>query len=157
MSIISNKAAFIKHVQAAAPALDAKMTHIMQWTIETMHHSVLSMTPVWSGSAVANYQWSVGVINTGLVNLVDNGPPGPTNSMPLGPEPRRQPNEALADASHDALIFVNPYQTFWLNNNDPDIIGLEYGLLPDPARSRSRQGMVYHSLELARYVLHSML
>ncbi len=98
-------------------------------------------TPVWSGKAVRNYQWSVGAPASGVLEPVDSGPPGPTNSMPLGAEPRRAANEAAARQSLEAIDFGNPFQTFILTNNDPDIEGLEYGLLPTPDKSRSPNGM----------------
>ena len=158
MSIISNKSAFIKHLQSGPPKLDARMCHIMQWTLETFHHSLLQMTPVWSGSAVANFTWSTGLPSMVYVSYADSGQPfGPTNDMPLGSEPQRAANEAISDASFATLSFDNPYQVYWLSNNDPDIMLIEYGQLPLPPHRIRSKAMVAHSLELAKYVLHSMV
>jgi hypothetical protein len=45
-----------------------------------------------------------------------------------------------------AISISDPFQIFYLNNNDPDIMNLEFGLLPSPERSRSPSGMVKLSM-----------
>jgi hypothetical protein len=108
----------------------------------TAHKLLESLTPVNTGQAVRNYVWTVGTPNEVTFEAIDNGPAGPTNSMPLGAEPRRHPNEEAAEASLLAINFVNPFQTFYLQNNSPDILGLELGILPGPPwKSRSPNGM----------------
>jgi hypothetical protein len=103
--------------------------------------TIKSMTPVWSGLAVRNYIWTIGAPASGVIDPINNGPPGPTNSMALGAEPRRDANEAASRETLLALDFSNPFQTFTLVNNAPTIAGLEYGLLPTPEQSRSPNGM----------------
>lgn len=103
---------------------------------------IKSLTPVYSGQSVRNYIWSSGSAFGGVLEAIDNGPTGRTNTMPLGVEPRREVNEEAAADSLLALDFTNPFQTFILVNNAPQIAGLEYGLLPGPPLSqRSPNGM----------------
>jgi hypothetical protein len=101
-----------------------------------------SLTPVNTGEAVRNYIWTIGTPNEIAQPAIDNGPTGPTNSMPLGAEPRRHVNEEAADASLLSLNMSNPFQTFICSNVSPDIEGLELGILPGPPwKSRSPNGM----------------
>lgn len=101
-----------------------------------------SLTPVNTGQAVRNYVWTIGEPNEIAQPAIDNGPPGPTNSMPLGAEPRRHVNEEAADATLLGLNLSNPFQTFICSNVSPDIEGLELGILPGPPwKSRSPNGM----------------
>lgn len=103
---------------------------------------IKSLTPVHSGQSVRNYVWTSGVAFQGVLAAIDNGPTGHTNSMPLGSEPRRHINEEASAASLLQLNFTDPFQTFILTNNAPQIGGLELGLLPGPPlKSRSPAGM----------------
>lgn len=103
--------------------------------------TIKSHTPVWSGKAVRNYLWSVGAPDTSVYPAIESGPTGPTNSMPLGAEPRREANERASRETLLSIDFTDPFQNFILSNNADDIAGLEYGLLPTPERSRSPSGM----------------
>lgn len=114
----------------------------VQELIHHAHYSITDRTPVWSGRSLRNWVWSMDQPYTNTLEAIDNGPPGPTNSMPLGSEPRRGPNKASSDATLEALTYRSPFRTYWLANNAPDIIKLEYGQLPTPASSRNSAGMV---------------
>lgn len=106
------------------------------------HHSITSKTPVWSGQSLRNWVWSMDQPTNNTLEAIDNGPPGPTSTMPLGAEPRRGPNQASSDATLESLSFGKPFRMYWLSNNAPDIVKLEYGQLPTPATSRNSAGMV---------------
>lgn len=148
MAFVTNKKAFLDTLRAAEGEMKRKFAWRVMNVVHTLHHEIVALTPVWSGSAVANYQWSAGLPRFELIEPIDNGPPGHTNEMPLGTEPRREPNEALSLESLEALSFANPYQVFWLSNNDPDIMGIEIGTKPPPPlQIRNPQGMIAVSLE----------
>lgn len=103
---------------------------------------IKSVTPVNTGQAVRNYIWSMNSPSMATLDPIDNGPPGRTNSMALGSEPRRAVNEAAAAESLSSINFRDPFGVIYLTNNSPDIVGLEMGLLPGPPlKSRSPQGM----------------
>ena len=143
MATVLNKKGFIDHLRAADGEAKRRFSMRVKEVIFTMHIEVEKLTPVWSGSALANWSWSIDAPDFTQLEPIDNGSPGHTNAMPLGPEPRRPPNTELSEASLFALNFSDPYHVFWLNNNDPDIMGLEAGELPPaPMRQRSPQGMV---------------
>ena len=103
---------------------------------------IKALTPVNTGQAVRNMIWSTGSPNGNVFDAIDNGPTGPTNTMTLGAEPRRQPNEDAAEMTLSGLNLGNPFQTFYLTNLSPDIGGLELGILPGaPLTPRSPNGM----------------
>ncbi len=132
-----------KKALASIDELERKFAANLQTVVLTVDTFIKSVTPVNTGQAVRNYCWSRGVPNMETYAAIDNGPPGPTNSMPLGSEPRRAPNEAAAFATLLALdIGGNPFGSFYLSNNSPDIQGLELGIYPGPPlKSRSPAGM----------------
>jgi hypothetical protein len=104
--------------------------------------------------------WSAGAPNSFVYEAIDNGPTGQTNSMTLGSEPRRQPNEEASEASLLGLNISNPFQVFYLTNLSPDIGGLELGILPGPPlKSRSPNGMfgIVHAQIAAKVAARGML
>lgn len=128
---------------ASIDELEARIAANIEALIEQVDTHIKALTPVNTGQAVRNYIWSRGTANTTVYKAIDNGPTGATNSMTLGSEPRRGPNEAAAAQSLESLgIKANPFGTIILSNYAPDIEGLELGILPGPPfRSRSPQGM----------------
>ena len=150
MSIIRNKASFLGEIKFAIPKQEAKFKKLVEGVTWSLHTEITWHTPVWSGEALASYIWSIGSPSSeGPLEPVDTGDPGPTNSMSIGEEPRRNANQQEADESYEKLTFANPYKVFYLNNNTPHIGGLEYGLLPeDPLRQRSPNGMFGLALAL---------
>ena len=141
MSVRSNHRQVEAKVRKSMDGFRARFAAGMKDLCEEVDETIKSHTPVWSGKAVRNYNWSVGQPDTTVHEAIDNGPPGPTNSMPLGSEPRREVNERAARESLMSLDFSNPFQSFILTNAADDIEGLEYGLLPTPEKSRSPNGM----------------
>jgi len=135
---------FLSGLKKAKAVPDDMIRMKLSFALPFAHEEITSKTPVWSGQALRNWVWSVGSPNTSPAKpAMGTMPPGATNSMPLGAEPRRPVNQAEADASLARINWQrNPYQQFWFSNNAPDIMGLEYGLLPSPSRSRSPKGMV---------------
>lgn len=128
---------------ASIDALEKRFASNVEVLILEVDTFIKSVTPVNTGQAVRNYCWSRGVPTMETYDAIDNGPPGPTNSMVLGSEPRRAPNEAAAFITLLALDVVsNPFGAFYLANNSPDIEGLELGIYPGPPlKSRSPSGM----------------
>lgn len=121
---------------------------------------IKELTPVNTGQAVRNMIWSSGEPGSVVFQAIDNGPTGPTNSMTLGSEPRRMPNEEAAAESLLALNTTNPFQAFYLTNLSPDIGGLELGTLPGPPlKSRSPNGMfgIVHAQISAKVAARGML
>lgn len=141
MIVKSNHNKVRKEVMKSMEGFQRRFSRGMEELCIEIDDTIKSHTPVWSGRAVRNYLWSTGSPDTRSFEPIDNGPPGPTNSMPLGVEPRRATNEDAARETLMALDFTNPFQTFILTNNADDIEGLEFGLLPTPAKSRSPNGM----------------
>lgn len=132
-----------KAALASIEELERRFAANVENLVEEVDTFIKSVTPVNTGQAVRNYIWTRGAPNTVVFDAIDNGDPGPTNSMPLGQEPRRGVNEAAAAESLIGLgIGTNPFGTIYLTNLSPDIEGLELGLLPGPPlHSRSPAGM----------------
>ncbi len=141
-STIPNLDEVMKAALKDIDALEKRMTYNIQQVLLDTDRHLKALTPVNTGQAVRNYIWTVGVPNQIVYEAIDNGPPGPTNSMALGVEPRRGVNESAAFESLLALDVANPFQHFICSNNSPDIEGLELGTLPGPPlSSRSPSGM----------------
>jgi hypothetical protein len=143
MPYVTNRASIEKAVRASMARFERTLGARIQEIVRDADLYIKSLTPVHSGSAVRNYIWTMDDPFTGKLDAIESGPPGPTNQMPLGPEPRRSANESAAAASISTLDFRNPFgHAYILSNNDPDIRGLELGLLPgEPLKSRSPNGM----------------
>ena len=123
-------------------ALERRIARNIGEIIVEIDDLIKSLTPVNTGQAVRNYIWTMNSPFRGVLDPIDNGPPGPTNSMALGTEPRRGPNEAAAAESLGNINMRDPFGVIYLTNTSPDIVGLELGLLPGPPlKSRSPQGM----------------
>ena len=156
MAFVKNKKQFLDSLKAADGEARRRFARRVVDVIWTLHHEIVANTPVWSGSAVANYRWSIGLPDLTFVDPIDNGPPGPTNTMPLGMEPRRKPNEEVAYETLEALTFSDPFKVFWLNNNDPEIMDIEFGKAPPPPLViRNPQGMIGLSLEFVHAKLQA--
>ena len=83
----------------------------------TALETALRVTPVWEGETVRNYRWGKdGAVPMGRIAPVGGMPPGPTNDMPLGAEPRRPANEAAARGDMAAILKVKKLTTFTLTN-----------------------------------------
>lgn len=141
MAAIKNRQEIERKVRASMGKFQKRLGQGIQDVCHEIDDTIKAGTPVWSGLAVRNYLWSTGTARGEVLPAIDNGPPGPTNSMPLGTEPRRDVNESASRETLLGVDFTNPFQAFILVNNAPDIAGLEYGLLPTPEQSRSPNGM----------------
>lgn len=107
-----------------------------------VHKSLHSHTPVFTGTAVRNYVWTVSAPYSGpTLDPVESCETGETSKMGLGNEPRRRANEALSTQTLKTLDFNAPYQTYYVTNNAYHIMELESGLLPTPETSRSPFGI----------------
>lgn len=128
---------------ASIEALERRFAENVETLVEEIDNHIKALTPVHSGQAVRNYIWTRGSPNSIVHDAIDTGPPGRTNQMALGSEPRRAANEAAASESLSGLgIKSNPFGAIILTNLSPDIEGLELGILPGPPlKSRSPQGM----------------
>lgn len=140
---IVGKEAARARAMASIEEMERKFAQNLDALVRDIDDHIKALTPVNTGQAVRNYIWSIGTPNAIVYEAIDNGPPGPTNSMALGSEPRRGPNEEAAARSIGSLgLVANPFTEVILTNLSPDIQGLEYGLLPGPPlRSRSPSGM----------------
>lgn len=135
-----------KEIEAKVRASMNQFEHGVSTRLMTLcgeiNEYIMSLTPVHSGQTVRNYIWTTGTAFSGVLDPIENGETGATNSMPLGVEPRRSINEEAASETLLAIDFRNPFQTFILTNNSPQVSGLELGLLPGPPmKSRSPNGM----------------
>ncbi|ARK07413.1 hypothetical protein LAV_00013 [Sphingobium phage Lacusarx] len=139
---IKGKEAARKAAKASIAKLQQRAAANIEALVRDIDEHIKSLTPVHTGQAVRNYIWTTGRPFDGVYEAIDNGPTGHTNSMALGSEPRRPPNEEAAARSLDTINFRNPFTTIYLTNNAPNIEGLELGLLPGaPMVSRSPAGM----------------
>jgi hypothetical protein len=149
MGIVSNKQQFLAGIKECPAEFKRRFSKKVRDVCLTLHIEITERTPVWEGGTLANYYWTVGEPYSGApIEPPGTGPTGRTNSMPLGVEPRRPESQEVADSTFDRLSFTNPFQVYWLANNEPTVGPLEDGEWPDPPlRQRSPQGMFAVSLE----------
>lgn len=121
--------------------IEAKLTTKLHAVLHAIDDGVHKRTPVWSGRAVRNMIWTKNIPNGTEFAPIGSGDPGPTNSMPLGSEPRRPANETAARATLKAIGLKRPFGIYYLTNVARHIGDLEHGKLPSPERSRSPAGM----------------
>lgn len=95
-----------------------------------VQNSILE-TPVYTGSTLVNFQWSIGEEKQGTRAAVKDPPlPGKTSDLPLGSEPRRRANTAVVQEEFQAILAMvreNPFQEIYLVNNKPNFSDIEYG------------------------------
>lgn len=114
---------------------DDVASHIEK-VVRTLHSELMAATPVYSGEAVSAWVASTAPTTTRPQHSTA-GDPGPTSGMPLGAEPRRAANEAIARQSLSSIDFTQPLSVAYVQNASPHIIALEYGELPSEERSRT--------------------
>lgn len=128
--------------ERAKKDIEAALLNSMKLAVKAAHESLLKHTPVFTGLAVRNFVWTSGSPYSGPYTMPSElTPTGRTRGTSLGSEPRRAENEAVSTGTLSNIDFTKPYQTIFVTNNAPDIEGLEEGLLPSPADSRSRFGI----------------
>jgi hypothetical protein len=149
--LVKNKDAFLSVMHRKRTTIDGKVRQRMRGTAAFITAHILQLTPVNTGRAIASYRWSVGSPETVNQDPIEIGSPFGTNTMALGTEPRRGPNEIFLFSSLSTLDFNNPYVKIFLSNGAPHIKGLEHGQLPDGFVfiPRSPQGMFGVTLEAA--------
>lgn len=146
MSIIKNKPAFQKALKNEPLRLRKYFSNLLYNVSYTLHYNITHLTPVWSGETLSNYRWSTGAPDTTVV-LGILQPSEATNHLAVGAEAKRPAAQAIADESWRRMKFDNPYQVFFMTNNDPTVVGLEYGEYPEPPFiQRSPNGMFGISL-----------
>lgn len=112
----------------------------------------MANTPVWMGETVRNYRWGKnGNVPSARLSGLGSGPPGPTNSMPLGAEPRRAPNEADAVSAMFKVLSQKKLASYVLTNTcDPgkwDLI--DNGAAPTKDNSRIPGGLSKRIIQVA--------
>jgi len=145
MSIIRNRAAFSQHIRNFLPEKKKEFTERIENIAFFIHERMLARTPVHTGETVANYQWTVDQPFIGTIEPIESpSDPGHTNTLPLGVEPRRRANEAMANASFYEIDWSKTFgRVVYLTNNADQWGGLEAGQLPEaPLRQRSPMGML---------------
>ncbi|UTU08378.1 hypothetical protein CcrJ4_gp144 [Caulobacter phage J4] len=116
-----------------------------------LNENLLGNTPVWEGTTVRNWNWSVGSADrSAALPAEGDGPTGRTNAMPLGPEPRRPANENAEESDFENFRRQLAAQTkpvnIYVTNTSPNAVSLEFGMLPTPATSRRKKGMLLLSV-----------
>lgn len=155
--LVSNFDAFMKGLRVEEAEIDRKFSITVMHVATLLQEEITRLTPVNTGRTLASYVWSVGTPVEMSIDPILSGETRGTNSMPLGPEPRRGPNMSMSESSFRSLDFSNPYQRFWLANDSPAVAGLEYGLLPDATGfvPRSPRGMFAISVTYVGALLHA--
>ena len=155
MSIVANPHEFIRGLDRAEDRFKKMFRKKVRRIVTEGMHRMIAKTPVWAGTAVANYVATGGTPYSGPVKKGGTPQKG-TNRMPLGAERNRAGAKAEAMATVQAVDFSDPYKAFWITNRAPHIAGLEYGALPRrPFVPRSPAGMFAVTVEELMLLLSS--
>lgn len=148
---VSNLAQFAKSLREEVEQVATlQVGQVLKMAARDLLYTAMRLTPVNTGSVVANYRFYAGNVEAeGKVPPIDNGPPGPTNQMPLGSEPRRRPNEELSIEAFEKMSFSLPI-VYTFVNNDPDAAGVESGIFPPPPYRVRSSAMVARAAALVR-------
>lgn len=111
-------------------------------------------TPVWEGTTVRNFVAGIGSRpGGGEKAAIDNGPPGPTNDMAIGEEPRRAPNESAARGEMQGVLkSLKKLQDVFFTNNAKDFDLVDAGAAPGGPGQKIRNpgGVMLLAKQLAR-------
>lgn len=134
--LFKNAQSFNKRLDRFLPPKIKMMQAKLEGIAYFIQHGLLSRTPVWSGSTVANYQWTISAPFMGRISPVETPAEGwgYTNQAgrgPLGPEKRRRANEEISSQSLRRINFKAAFgRVIYLVNNDPNFGNLERGVAP---------------------------
>lgn len=131
-----------KYLAKSEGEINREITARLKKLMLVAHDAVKAYTPVWTGYALANWQWSTGRASSSVVDY--GGPPTPTGGLPLGVEPNRAGAEAIVDSSFARLRFDKAQVRYYLTNNahykdGHTIEDIEYGRLPSVRADRTRK------------------
>ena len=139
----SNANDFLQQLAKLYPEFEEEAGEYEREFVIALNKRILALTPVWEGDSIANYVWSVGSPLLSHRDPIGSGPPGHTNQMSLGEEPRRPANEALVRESLATVLAAKLPADIYMTNSAEGIVDLEYGQRPTPQTSRvSGAGMV---------------
>lgn len=129
------------HAQLAK--LEAEAVAEVKKAAHVMMDNLFENTPVWSGETVRNYAVGINGMPSGGPRTPIGGTPGPTNTMVMGSEPLRRPNESAALQELDgALTFTKLVDLFFTNlisEEKWDLI--DNGSAPSPGKARNPGGV----------------
>lgn len=116
--------------------------------------AMFSRTPVWEGTSVRNFKAGIGApAGGGETPPIEAGPPGPTNIMSIGEEPRRGPNEAAARAEiNGVLAGLKKLANVYFTNTAAHFDLVDAGRAPGAPNQRIRNpgGVMMLAQQLAR-------
>ena len=146
-SIGMNSGGFLKALNRFEASIEQKYKRALVRFAVHVNERLLARTPVWEGTTLRNWQWSLRSPKKSVKKPEGGGiPPGPTNTMALGAEPRRAANEDAQRADFQMflseLLAQPKVPNIYLTNPAPNAMGVEYGMLPSAERSRTPAGGV---------------
>lgn len=137
--------------------------------IEAMREAALlsikvfqSYTPVWSGATVRNYRVGIDGAAVGPMTPPVFKNPGPTSTMPLGPEPNRAANQALAIADAERMLstYKDLSKPLFINNTVVSTTGdgdkfalIDAGLAPEAPGRNAPGGVMKPGLQVIKAAL----
>lgn len=148
---IKNTDGFLSGIQKAIDNTEKKAIQEIKSVALRVTQKMMDQTPVWSGSTVRNYHWSTSRAGGSEKAPIGSGDPGPTGSMPLGAEPRRDANQQAALGEIGSLkltSLVNLYGTNNISSDKWDLI--DNGKAPSADRARNAAGVSKRAVQHER-------
>lgn len=136
--------------QQKKKAATAAIEGLIVASVRIMTDSVLTRTPVYTGTTLVNFQWAVGgPVQVPRPPIARPSLPGITSTLAVGTEPRRAANAAIVLGESEALISKirkNPFQTISISNPSDSYYMVEYGTY-SPDGSRTPPGGITRAAE----------
>jgi len=140
-------------LRVAVAAFEQQAVEETKRAARVVTESLFEHTPVWSGETIRNFTWGIGTPPAGGAKpVIGSGDPGPTNSMPMGSEPRRPANEAAVMSELNAALSFNKLADLFVTNTVAATKWnlVDSGVAPAPGQARNPGGVEVPALQSAR-------
>lgn len=126
-------------------------------TAHIVHKTLTDNTPVHTGEALRNWRWSLRKrVGGRKLKGLGSGPPGATNKMPMGAEPRRGPNLVDVNSRFQTVLEAargekDPSSMVVTSLLDPEKFDLvDNGRAPTPGLARNPGGITKLAMQAVR-------
>lgn len=127
---IDADSSFFKKIKAQ---IELAYTRRIVALLTHLHRTVSVNTAVWEGETLSNWKWAANAPDLSHRDPIANGPTGATNTMSLGEEPRRGPNQEAFNANFQRMIRTVsgkvPSQIYLTNTGEVAVL-MEFGGAP---------------------------
>lgn len=136
-----------------------KLVKVAKDATRKLVEELMARTPVWQGTTLRNFQVGIDAPSTLELTAEGAGDPGPTNSMPIGAEPRRPENEdaVRSDMESELESFDELGHTIIVSNTSENWDLVDNGSAPTPDRARNPGGVSLLAIQATKAAMRGQL